>query len=842
MGRPGPDEGRLQHGRDRPQRLALTSFWQCGGHPPARPAHPVTAGQGRGCPTPEPDRGIRAPEAGRARQRLLVFGAAGRAPYLHYGVVDPAGRLVHSIDVPCRGRGLPHDMAFTENYAILNDLPLFWDPSCSRWACVPKFFPDVPTRFAVVRDGARPRTSAGSEGGPPTYVLHWINAYEEGDEIVLDGFFQHNPSRVASPAARRWPRSTATSTWPSSTRAAPVAAEPEDRGDPRGAAVGPRHGVQDGQRPVYGHDYRYAYNATPSRGCSSSTGSSSTTLRTGATSGTPSARVYGSETPFAPRPNATAEDDGYLVTFTTDMVRDRSECLVFDAASITDGPIARCACPSGSPPGRTPAGPRLPRSRELRWLRCGSVGSGSRSQCHRPHPRPARRRVVAADRPVRRRRGPSLPGGWKQHLGISDAVLAARLGALVDAGCWCRCQPSGGRTRIFKRRRDWACGRCCSPSGPGSCTTCPARPTCFARMLHATCAAEFEPVLRCRGCAGATRREEVELALGPRPLRALGAGGLEPASYDRRAAPPLVQACSPDDDPHRRPLVVRDPRRSRPRATRFSDFERMTRCVTHRGRRAAPGVRRPGRAGARRWEGRGESGARPASYLLSARGGLLPRGRDRPRLGERQFPSPDGPAIARRYRPCGKNSVPQGLGLRSCPRNPGGGDYRRPTSRRRRRWRVVVQDVTAAAARYCDGEDHRVMIDAVDHIHGGLADNGVSGADDGPTHSSVPTTSRTRKVIGACPTGRQSRSQQRRHRGGSRRARRPRDRVARPFARLARLASRVRHPVAPTRRPRTGGRRPVTPSAACHQRARSNIENTRHGIPTEGTGSSPSRL
>ena len=29
----------------------------------------------------------------------------------------------------------------------------------------------------------------------PTYVLHFVNAYEEGDEIVLDGFFQGDPSR-----------------------------------------------------------------------------------------------------------------------------------------------------------------------------------------------------------------------------------------------------------------------------------------------------------------------------------------------------------------------------------------------------------------------------------------------------------------------------------------------------------------------------------------------------------------------------------------------------------------------------------------------------------------------
>ena len=48
---------------------------------------------------------------------------------------------------------------------------------------------------------------------------------------------------------------------------------------------------------------------------------------------------------MAPRPGATGEDDGYLVTLTTDMNADRSECLVFDAARLTDGPIARVRLP-----------------------------------------------------------------------------------------------------------------------------------------------------------------------------------------------------------------------------------------------------------------------------------------------------------------------------------------------------------------------------------------------------------------------------------------------------------------------------------------------------------------
>jgi len=46
-----------------------------------------------------------------------------------------------------------------------------------------------------------------------------------------------------------------------------------------------------------------------------------------------------------PRPGATAEDDGWIVTFVADTVRDRSECHIFDAAHISDGPIARVPLP-----------------------------------------------------------------------------------------------------------------------------------------------------------------------------------------------------------------------------------------------------------------------------------------------------------------------------------------------------------------------------------------------------------------------------------------------------------------------------------------------------------------
>jgi carotenoid cleavage dioxygenase len=41
----------------------------------------------------------------------------------------------------------------------------------------------------------------------------------------------------------------------------------------------------------------------------------------------------------------TAEDDAYVLTFTTDVGNDRSECLIMDARGLADGPIARLRLP-----------------------------------------------------------------------------------------------------------------------------------------------------------------------------------------------------------------------------------------------------------------------------------------------------------------------------------------------------------------------------------------------------------------------------------------------------------------------------------------------------------------
>ncbi len=64
--------------------------------------------------------------------------------------------------------------------------------------------------------------------------------------------------------------------------------------------------------------------------------------------------MFGSEAVFAPKLGAdrnSQEDDGYVITLVTDSNTWKSDCLVFDATDIEQGPIARVHMPHRVPYG-----------------------------------------------------------------------------------------------------------------------------------------------------------------------------------------------------------------------------------------------------------------------------------------------------------------------------------------------------------------------------------------------------------------------------------------------------------------------------------------------------------
>lgn len=329
---------------------ALSSFWMCGDlyrHAPStlEPLGKADFG-GR-----FPAEGVSAhPKVDERTGELLFFNYGLEAPYMHYGELAPDGTLQHYVDVPLPGPRLPHDMAFTENYAVVNDLPMFWHPELiDAGMYVPTFFPELPARFGVI-----PRHGGNASGRPvqwfeadPTYVLHFVNAYEDGTSIVLDGFFQHRPSlrnrrgatfeenlyryldaHAFDARMHRWRFDLETGRCSEE----PLSDLVREFGMINGTVAGRRH--------------RYSYSALPVPGWFGFRGISKFDTETGTEElfELPDG-VYASETTMAPRVGSTAEDDGYLITITLDVDRDESHCVVLDAAAPSAGPIARIRLP-----------------------------------------------------------------------------------------------------------------------------------------------------------------------------------------------------------------------------------------------------------------------------------------------------------------------------------------------------------------------------------------------------------------------------------------------------------------------------------------------------------------
>ena len=278
----------------------------------------------------------------------MFFNYSTHAPYMHYGVVDGQGKLVHYVPIELPGPRLPHDMCFSEHYSILNDFPIFWDPKLlTRNVHAVRMDRSLKTKFAII-----PRHGAVSElrwfEAEPTYVLHFLNAYEEGDEIVMDGYFQEDPtppplkdapegfdSMMAylaescfKPHLHRWRFNLGTGKTS------------EQRLDERFLEFGTINQQYAGRR----HRYTYSTTAVPGWFLFNSFvkhdldegRSFQVKLESGR---------FGSEPVFAPRIGATTEDDGYLVSFIIDENARSSECILIDSKNFEAGPVCRIALP-----------------------------------------------------------------------------------------------------------------------------------------------------------------------------------------------------------------------------------------------------------------------------------------------------------------------------------------------------------------------------------------------------------------------------------------------------------------------------------------------------------------
>ncbi|UAB79473.1 carotenoid oxygenase family protein [Erythrobacter sp. SCSIO 43205] len=335
---------------------ALATFYQCG---EAWQMDPVTL-ENLGKASWGPIDGVSAhPKVDEETGELMFFNYSKYAPFMHYGVVGRSGQLEHYVPIPLPGPRLPHDMAITKNWSILNDMPLFWDENLlERNIHAARIHDGVPTRFALIPRRGQPEDIRWFEASP-TYVLHWTNAYEvsgsEGDEVVLEGYYQDKPMPDPLEEAGEYSHMMAyvdehsfqsrLHRWRFNLKTGETTEERLSDRIVEFGMINPAYLMKKS---------RYIWSTTSKPGWFLFNGYVRHDTQTGEEQvhELPDG-VYASESPMVPRKSSSSEavrqqsreDDGYLVTFLINENTATSELAILDASDIAKGPICRAALP-----------------------------------------------------------------------------------------------------------------------------------------------------------------------------------------------------------------------------------------------------------------------------------------------------------------------------------------------------------------------------------------------------------------------------------------------------------------------------------------------------------------
>jgi carotenoid cleavage dioxygenase len=276
---------------------------------------------------------------------LHGFAYSWADPNLIYHVIDRSGRLVRSEPITVGGPTMIHDFALTRSSVVFLDLPVVFDLAMvERGLSMPyRWDADYAARVGVMpRDGG----DADVEwfDVEPCYVFHAMNAYDDGDTVVVD--VCRHPTMFANSV--EGPNDGGTPTldrWTIDRAAGKVR---EERLDDRGQEF-PR--VNESLL-MSQHRYGYAVESVPSATSFDSIAVLKHDLRAGTTerhafdgSGQPGEFV------FVPAADATSEDDGYLMGYVYDPGRDSSDFVVLDAHDLGAPAVASVALPQRVPSG-----------------------------------------------------------------------------------------------------------------------------------------------------------------------------------------------------------------------------------------------------------------------------------------------------------------------------------------------------------------------------------------------------------------------------------------------------------------------------------------------------------
>jgi carotenoid cleavage dioxygenase len=265
--------------------------------------------------------------------------------HIQYIVVGVDGRVRKLEPISVKGSPMMHDMSLTERHAVFYDLPVTFNLEiAAAGASFPYGWDDT----YGARVGVLPREGTNADVRwfevEPCYVFHPLNAYDDGDRVVLDvirhpRMFDHD---------RLGPNEGAPSLWRWTVDLSSGMVKEEQLSDR--AEEFPRVDERVVSRP-----HRFGYGASLSVGDDVGFDGSAM-LKHDLANGTVEAHGYGpgrstAEGVFVPRSAGAAEDDGWVMSYVYDASTDRSDLVILDAQDIAGEPVASVHLPARVPIG-----------------------------------------------------------------------------------------------------------------------------------------------------------------------------------------------------------------------------------------------------------------------------------------------------------------------------------------------------------------------------------------------------------------------------------------------------------------------------------------------------------
>ncbi|MFF5075607.1 carotenoid oxygenase family protein [Actinoplanes sp. NPDC000266] len=281
---------------------------------------------------------------------------------VRYVVLGADGKLGHTADIEVPDGPMVHDMALTETRVVILDLPVTFAAAKRRMKAglpvsdLPFTWDDQHTpRLGVMPAGGTAEQVRWVEA-PRGFVFHVLNAFDNADgSLTMDvvryrEVFAHDVRGPGDtpPELARWTVDPARGTVKEELISDYRVEFP--RIDP--ALTGRRHryGWFAGFS-AHGLKITDDVDRDPAGGFGTGP-----LIKVDTETGTTTLHEYGAgrvtmEPAFVPRPGATSEDDGWILSVVHDATVNRAELVVLDAADLAADPVARVHLPSRVPFG-----------------------------------------------------------------------------------------------------------------------------------------------------------------------------------------------------------------------------------------------------------------------------------------------------------------------------------------------------------------------------------------------------------------------------------------------------------------------------------------------------------